>query len=196
MWVVVGLGNPGARYARSRHNVGFRVVDRLAARWRVDVAREAHRALLGEAHRDGERVLLVKPQTFMNVSGESVSSLQRFYRFDPTHLIAVHDDLDLGVGRVRVRTGGGPGGHHGIESLIGALDEREFPRVKVGIGRPPAGWETADYVLGVARGDEAAPLAAAEERAADAVELLLAEGPARAMNRINQKEVPHGGSAL
>jgi PTH1 family peptidyl-tRNA hydrolase len=196
VWVVVGLGNPGARHARTRHNVGFRVVDRLAERWHVDVGREAHRALVGEARRDGERVLLVKPQTFMNVCGESAASLQRFYRFDAAHLIAIHDDLDLPVGRVRVRTGGGPGGHHGIESLIGALDERDFARVKVGVGRPPAGRETADYVLGIPRGEEAAPLAAAEERAADAVELLLAEGPARAMNRINQKEVPHGGSPL
>ena len=196
MWVVLGLGNPGARYARTRHNVGFRVVDRLARRWGVDVGREAHRALLGETRRDGDRVLLVKPQTFMNVAGESAASLQRFYRIEPARVIAVHDDLDLPAGRVKVRTGGGPGGHHGIESLIAALGEPTFTRVKVGIGRPPAGWETADYVLGVPRADEVAPLEAAEERAADAVELLLAEGPARAMNRINQREVPHGGSPL
>jgi PTH1 family peptidyl-tRNA hydrolase len=196
VWVVLGLGNPGARYARTRHNVGFRVVDRLAARWGVRVEREAHRALLGAARRDGERVLLVKPQTFMNLSGESASSLQRFYRFEPGHLVAVHDDVDLAIGRVRVRTGGGPGGHRGIESLIATLDEREFARVKVGVGRPPAGWETADYVLGIPRPEEGEALAAAEERAAEAVEILLAEGPARAMNRINQKEAGHGGSPL
>ena len=196
MWVVVGLGNPGARYARTRHNVGFRVVDRLADRWRVRVERAAHRAVLGEARRDGERVLLVKPQTYMSAAGDSAASLQRFYRFDNARLVAVHDDVDLAVGRVRVRTGGGPGGHRGIESLIAALDGGDFTRVKVGVGRPPAGWDTADYVLGVPRGDETAPLAGAEERAADAVELLLAEGPARAMNRINQKEAPHGGSPL
>ncbi len=196
MWVVVGLGNPGARYARTRHNVGFRVVDRLAERWHTRVEREAHRALVGEARPGGERVLLVKPQTFMNVSGESAASLQRFYRFDADHLIAVYDDLDLPVGRLRVRTGGGPGGHRGIESLIGVLGERDFPRVRIGIGRPPAGWETADYVLGAPRPDEVEPLTAAEERAVDAVELLVTEGPARAMNRFNQKEASHGGSPL
>jgi peptidyl-tRNA hydrolase, PTH1 family len=196
VWVIIGLGNPGTRYVRTRHNVGFRVVDRLAARWRVDVEREAHRALLGEARRDGERVLLVKPQTFMNASGESVASLQRFYRFDASHIVAVHDDVDLAAGRIKVRTGGGPGGHRGIESLIGALGDGSFVRIKVGVGRPPADWDTADWVLAAPRGDEAAAAEASEERAADAVELLLTEGPARAMNRINQKEAPHGGSPL
>jgi len=193
---VLGLGNPGARYARTRHNVGHRVVDRLAARWHVRVEREVHRAVIGEARRDGDRVLLVKPQTFMNCSGESAASLQRFYRFDVGHLVTVYDDVDLPVGRVRLRTGGGPGGHRGIESLIASLGDREFPRVKVGVGRPPAGWDTADWVLGVPGKDDTAPLEAAEERAAEAVELLLDEGPDRAMNRFNQKEAPHGGSPL
>jgi PTH1 family peptidyl-tRNA hydrolase len=196
VWVVLGLGNPGARYARTRHNVGFRVVDRLAARWGARVEREVHRALVGEARRDGDRVLLVKPQTFMNLSGESAASLQRFYRFDTSRLVSIHDDVDLPVGRVRVRVGGGPGGHRGIESLIGTLEQNDFVRVKIGVGRPPAGWDTADYVLGVPKPEEGSALAAAEDRAADAVEVLLAEGPARAMNRINQKEAPHGGSPL
>ena len=114
MWVVVGLGNPGRRYAATRHNVGFRVVDRLAARWDVAVEREAHRALVGEARRAGERVLLVKPQTYMNESGGALASLARFYRVDPVRVIAVHDDVDLEPGRVRIRRGGRAGGNRGV----------------------------------------------------------------------------------
>jgi len=196
VWVVVGLGNPGRRYARSRHNAGFRVVDRLAARWGVGVEREAHRAFVGEARRDGERVLLVKPQTYYNASGEAVGSLARFYRFDAGHVIAVHDDADLALGRVRIKTGGGgAGGNHGVESLIAILGP-DFVRVKVGLGRPPAGWDTADYVLGPPSREEAESLAAAEERSAEAVELVLTVGPEQAMNRINQKEAAHGGPPL
>ncbi len=196
MWVVVGLGNPGARYRRTRHNVGFRVVDRLAARWGVDVGREAHRAHVGEARRPQDRVLLVKPQTFMNDSGESVGSVLRFYRVQLGRVIAVHDDVDLPVGRVRVRVGGRPGGHRGVESMIGVLGGGDFVRVKVGVGRPPQGWDTADYVLGVPASDDVPALEAGEERAADAVELVLADGPAGAMNRINQREAAHGGPPL
>lgn len=196
MWVVVGLGNPGRRYARTRHNVGFRVVDRLASRFGVPVERAAHQALCGEARRDDERVLLVKPQTWMNASGEAVGSLARFYRFAPGHVVAVQDDVDLPLGRLRIRTGGGTGGHHGIESLATALGTPAFVRVRVGVDRPPAGRDAADYLLAPPAPEQAAPLAAAEERAADAVLLLLAEGPERAMNRINQKEAPHGGPPL
>ncbi|HJQ83224.1 MAG TPA: aminoacyl-tRNA hydrolase [Candidatus Binatia bacterium] len=196
MWVVVGLGNPGRRYAAARHNVGFRVVDRLADRWQLGVLREAHHALVGDVRRAGERVLLVKPQTYMNHSGNAVASLQRFYRVEPTHMVVVHDDVDLDVGRVRLRTGGRPGGNHGVESIIAALGETNFARVKVGVGRPLAGPVPANWVLSAPPAAEAPLLAAGEERAADAVELLLAEGPDRAMNRINQREAPHGGSPL
>jgi PTH1 family peptidyl-tRNA hydrolase len=197
VWVLVGLGNPGARYRRTRHNVGFRVLDALASRWGVEFSREAHHALLGELRRDGERVLLVKPQTYMNVSGEAVGSLQRYYRFGPERVIVVQDDVDLPLGRVRIRAGGGAGGHHGIESLIAALGDEGFLRVKVGVGRPPVGRPTADYMLAPpADAEEATTLAAGESRAVDGVALVLAEGPVRAMNRINQREAAHGGSPL
>ena len=132
MWIVVGLGNPGRRYERTRHNVGFRVVDRLAARWEIGVEREAHRALVGEARRGDERVLLVKPQTFMNASGESVTSLRRFYRLSPERLVVVHDDVDLPVGRVRIRRGGRAGGNRGVESLLASLGDEGLLRIKVG----------------------------------------------------------------
>jgi PTH1 family peptidyl-tRNA hydrolase len=193
VWVVVGLGNPGRRYRATRHNVGFRVVDRLAARWGVGVEREAHRALVGEARRDGERVLLVKPQTYMNDSGAALGSLMRFYRVEPARLIAVHDDVDLEPGRVRIRRGGRAGGNRGVESLIAVLGDPGFLRIKVGVGRPAAGPVPQGWVLGVPPADELAALEAAEARAADALELLLTDGPERAMNRINQKEAPHGG---
>jgi PTH1 family peptidyl-tRNA hydrolase len=196
VWVVVGLGNPGRRYAATRHNVGFRVVDRLAANWSVGMEREAHRAHVGEARRGDERVLLVKPQTYMNDSGDAVASLQRFYRFAPDRLVAVHDDVDLAVGRIRIRKGGSGGGNRGIASMIATLDDPGFIRVKVGIGRPPTGPVPADYVLGVPQGEEASRLERAEARAADAVEQVLAHGLEHAMNRINQRETNHGGSPL
>ena len=196
MWVVVGLGNPGRRYRSARHNVGFRVVDRLSTRWGVPVTREVHRAAVGEARRGGERVLLVKPQTFMNDSGGSVASLHRFYRFDPAQVVVVHDDVDLEPGRIRVRSGGSAGGNRGVESVMAALGDLDFVRIKVGVGRPAVGRVPPDWVLGTPRAEEAAALAEAEERAAEAVELVITEGPARAMNRINQREAPHGGPPL
>jgi PTH1 family peptidyl-tRNA hydrolase len=194
--VVVGLGNPGRRYAATRHNVGFRVVDRLASRWATRVERVAHQALVGEARRSGERVLLVKPQTHMNASGESVASVHRFYRFGLSQLLVVHDDIDLEAGRVRIRRGGSPGGNRGVESIVALLGAADFLRVKVGVGRPPAGWQAGDWVLSVPGPEDAPLLEAASERAADGVELVLAEGEAQAMNRINQREKPHGGPSL
>jgi peptidyl-tRNA hydrolase, PTH1 family len=196
VWVVVGLGNHGRRYGPTRHNVGFRVVDRLARRWDASVSREAHRALIGEARRHGERVLLVKPQTYMNESGAAVASVQRFYRVEAGRLVVVHDDVDIDVGRVRVRTGGRAGGNNGVQSIIDTLGETGFLRVKVGVGRPTTGPVPASWVLDVPPPDEVTRLDGAEERAADAVELLITEGPDRAMNRINQREAPHGGPPL
>ena len=196
MWLVVGLGNPGRRYRDTRHNAGFRVVDRLAARWDAAVSREAHHALVGEARRDGDRVLLVKPQTYMNESGSAVASVQRFYRVEPERIVVVHDDVDLDVGRVRIRNGGRAGGNRGIASIIEVLGDPGFLRVKVGVGRPPTGPVPPSYVLSVPSGAEGEALEEGEARAAEAVELLLADGPERAMNRINQREIPHGGSPL
>jgi PTH1 family peptidyl-tRNA hydrolase len=195
VWVVVGLGNPGQRYARTRHNVGFRVVDRLADRWGVSVAREAHAGLVGEGRRGAERVLLVKPQTWMNASGRVLASIDRFFHPPAGQVIVVHDDVDLPLGRLRMRIGGGAGGHRGIESCIAVMGP-EFGRLKVGVGRPPAGWDTADWVLAAPAPEEAAALTAAEERTADAVDLVLHDGFARAMNRINQRENVDGGSPL
>ena len=196
MWAIGGLGNPGARYRKTPHNVGFRVVAALAARWGVELGREAHEARIAEARPDGTRVLLVTPLTYMNHSGDSLASLRRYYPLEPGRIVAVQDDLDQVAGRVRVRVGGGAGGHRGIASLIEALGDAEFLRVKVGIGRPPAGIDAATYVLTPPDAALAEALDAAEIRAADAVALIVAEGPERAMNRINQREAVHGGSPL
>lgn len=194
--MVVGLGNPGPHLVRSRHNAGFAVLDRLAAQWQVAVDRPAHRALVGAGRRDGATVLLAKPQTFMNASGEAVEDLCRAHGVATTDLIVVHDDLDVAAGRVKLREGGGGGGHYGVASIIDRLGSPDFLRVKVGIGRPPAGVETAEWVLCEMAAADAAALEAACDTAAVAVELVLDEGPARAMNRINQREAVHGGSPL
>jgi len=187
--LVVGLGNPGPRYAHTRHNMGFLVVDELARRWGIGWTSTRHGAESGTGTIAGATVMLAKPQTFMNLSGEAVGRLRRARRLKPEHIVAVYDDLDLPFGRVRIRTGGGAGGHNGVTSLISVLG-REFPRVRVGIGRPGPGSDPVEYVLG--RFD-AADLRIVDEavgHAADGVEAILDAGLEAAMNRINRRPTP------
>lgn len=184
MKLVVGLGNPGARYRSTRHNVGFMVVERLARRWGIDLGGRRHGAEIGVGEVAGARAVLAKPHTFMNASGDSIVKLRRAYRVEPGDVVAIHDDLDLAVGRVRIRGGGGAGGHRGVASLIAALGS-EFPRVRVGIGRPPGGEDPVDFVLERFEPGERAAVDAAIERAADGVESLLRDGLVRAMNAFN-----------
>jgi PTH1 family peptidyl-tRNA hydrolase len=192
LWLVVGLGNPGKRYQATRHNVGFSVIDRLTSRMSAAEAIRRCEATVAEARHEAARVLLVKPLTYMNESGTAVRELKRAHRVPLTRLMLVHDDVDLDAGRVRLRVGGGSGGHLGVD----ALGSREFIRIKVGVGRPNDGAKAADFVL--ERIEPAAQhlLDAACERASDAVTLTIVEGPERAMNRINQREKAHGGSPL
>lgn len=192
MRVVVGLGNPGPGYEKTRHNVGFWVVERLAKRWGSQISRRAHRSLVGEAFLGGETVLLVKPQTFMNRSGEAVVRLRDFYHLPPSGFIVVHDDMDLAIGRIRVRENGGPGGHWGVESVIAALGARDFPRIKVGIGRPPAGEDPVDFVLHPFTPVEEESIFLAVERAVEAVEVLLKEGLQKAMSLFNVRGTGSG----
>jgi PTH1 family peptidyl-tRNA hydrolase len=187
MFVVVGLGNPGRQYQNNRHNVGFRIVDQLAARAGASSPREKYGAELSEVSLGTERVLLFKPMEFMNVSGQAVQRVAAFYKVAVANTIVVHDELDLPFARLKLGMGGGPGGHNGVRSLITELGTPAFARVRVGVDRPPGGWDAADYVLANFTGAEQAQLPALIDLAADAVEDILARGLPAAMNKFNQK---------
>jgi len=182
MFLLAGLGNPGKQYSQTRHNAGFLVVDELArgtARFHAEY--QAQVAKLKIAGRD---VLLAKPRTFMNASGLAVASLMRRYRISPDSLLVILDDLDLPLGHLRLRPGGGAGGHHGLESIIHEIGTRDFTRLRLGIGRPDR--ETVDYVLGAMEPEEKRRFAAALARAAEAARFFISDGPAETMNRFNQ----------
>jgi len=187
MKLIVGLGNPGARYRLTRHNLGFMVVDELAERWRIGVGGRRHEAELGTGTIGSTRVVLAKPQTFMNASGESVAKLRRLYRLEPSEILAVYDDLDLPVAKVRLRGDGGAGGHNGVASLIAVLG-RGFPRLRVGIGRPPGGSDPVGYVLEPFDQAETATIRDAIVRAADGVESWVTNGLAPTMNELNRRD--------
>jgi len=186
--LLVGLGNPGPRYEQTRHNIGFLVVDEVARQLGARFDREKFSAKLGEAEVEGERVLLMKPLTFMNLSGEAVGPACRFYRIDPPDVIVVHDDLDLPCGQVRIKAGGGHGGHNGLKSLFAHLPSPEFLRVRVGIGRPQGGRDVTSWVLGGFAEEERAALPSVIERAASAARCLLVEkDPRICMNEFNRR---------
>ncbi len=186
MKLIVGLGNPGEQYTKTRHNVGFRVVDQLAERlgWRWAASRE--RALVTEGVTGGQKLLLVKPTTYMNDSGQAVGPLLRFYKLTLADLLVICDDLDLPVGRVRLRERGSPGGQNGLGSIIAHVGSQDFARLRVGIGRPANGrMSIVDYVLGIPPAEERADLADSETRASDAALAWAAEGTQATMNRFN-----------
>lgn len=188
MKVVLGLGNPGKKYAPTRHNVGFLVVDRVASENQIAVKKIKHDSLVGEWRTDGGKILLVKPQIYMNRSGVAVKQLLRYFPITAKDLVVIHDDLDLPFGRIRVRPGGGAGGHRGVISILEALGEEGFFRVRVGIGRPPPGIDPTDYVLQPFSREERSRLEGVISRAADAVACLLEEGPQQAMERFNRAD--------
>lgn len=188
MKAVVGLGNPGLRYARTRHNLGFWVVDLLSAKWGIPLIKHKFGSKIGEGRFFTEKVLLVKPQTFMNRSGEAVADLVRFYQLDPADLLVVYDDLDLAPGMLRVRPGGSAGGHKGVANIIDHLKSSAFPRVRIGIGAPPEYLEAADYVLQAIGEEETKMLEEACRRAADAVEVWLKTDVFAAMNQYNRRQ--------
>ena len=190
MKIIAGLGNPGQEYAHTRHNVGFFVVDELARRWGAAFARSRHEALVAERGSGSQRIFLMKPQTYMNLSGVAVGGLARFYKIAAEDLIVVYDDIDLPPGRLRIRQDGGPGGHRGVESLIVHLGSESFVRVRVGVGRPPAGIEAAGHVLRGFLPQELPVMRDAVTQAADAVEAVLSLGVVKAANRFNKKEKP------
>ncbi|WP_447973455.1 aminoacyl-tRNA hydrolase [Nitrospira sp. Kam-Ns4a] len=190
MRLIVGLGNPGERYLRTRHNVGRQVVERAAARWSVRLrpGGPAHRGVGQVGPPDAKQdITLAVPLTWMNDSGSAVKTLLEDLGLPPEQLLVVHDDLDLPVGRLRVKARGGAGGHNGLLSIIAALDTDAFCRLKIGIGRPAPGQDPADYVLSPFAPEEQAVIEPVEEQAVAALECWIVEGVAAAMNRFNQK---------
>ena len=191
MFLLVGLGNPGQKYARTRHNVGFDVVDRLGERWGIAVTRSSSQSLVGDGLVKNERAVLMKPQAYVNLSGGPVRAAMDFYKFPIGNVVVVHDELEVPFGRVRVKRGGGHGGHNGIRDLNQHLGT-DYPRVRVGTGRPPEGWDPADFVLSRWKDDEGQEVLRMIERACDAMESVVTEGIDASMNRFNG-EAPSGG---
>src|SRR5438876_4617005 len=190
MFMIVGLGNPGHRYAATRHNVGFMTVDELVRRHGATETAERMGAWVARTRIEGQDVLLVKPQTFMNESGQAVGRLWRWYRLRLEDLLVIGDDIDLPFGRLRLRPRGSAGGHRGLHSIFTHLGSQDVARLKIGIGRPDSP-EARDYVLSSFRPEERAELPAVLARAADAVELMLRDGVVAAMNVVNSPSNPH-----
>lgn len=186
MKAIVGLGNPGNEYKRTRHNVGFEVIDELAKRWRVDLKSSwrRHARLANVKDRDA---LLAQPQTFMNLSGTAVAGLMAFYKVHPADVLVVVDEVQLPLGKLRLRPSGSAGGHNGLKSVIGMIGA-EFPRLRIGIGRGNQEWDLSDHVLSRFAAEEAPVVERVVKRAADAVELFVSEGVLAAMNRYNAPE--------
>ena len=185
-WLIVCLGNPGDKYEGTRHNVGFMVADELGNRGNFPIQRLKYRALTQTATIGGCQALVMKPVTFMNLSGEAGGEAARFYKIPADHVLVVSDDVSLPVGKLRIRTGGSAGGHNGLKNIIQHLGTDQFPRVKVGVGQKPhPDYDMADWVLGKFQGEDKKAIDAAVARAADAVECYLKEGATKAMNRFN-----------
>ena len=189
MKLIVGLGNPGVRYRWTRHNVGFQVVDRFALSKEIPISTRRFTAIYGKGSLDDEEIVLLKPLTYMNLSGEAVKKAAQAFRIPLEDLIVVHDDLDLSSGKLRFRQRGGDGGHQGIRSIIEALGGNGFLRLKIGIGRPPQGMDPADYVLTPLEEPERAHYSAIFSRAAESLTVLLLEGIEAAMSRFQGKPI-------
>ena len=182
-WLVVFLGNPGLRYEGTRHNAGFMTADALARKKNISINRSRFRALTASCPFGDTTALLMKPQTYMNLSGEAVDQAARFYKIPADHVLVVSDDITLPIGAMRIRTKGSAGGHNGLKNIISVLGTEEFPRIRLGVGSPPhPDYDTVDWVLSVFRDQDAVDMAEAASRAADAVECFITQGPEKAMN--------------
>lgn len=187
-WMVVGLGNPGKEYEKTRHNVGFRSVELLAGQLRTKIDKVKFKALTRMVNHQGKKILLVEPQTYMNLSGAAVSALATYYQVKPDHILVIFDDISLPVGRIRIRRDGSAGGHNGIKSIIQSLGTDQFPRVKVGVGaKPHPDYDLADWVLSKFSAQEEKALAPALENAAAAALLLMEQGVEKAASAYNGK---------
>lgn len=188
MIVIAGLGNPGREYSNTRHNAGFMVIDRLAEKYGIDVSEKKHKGLIGKGVMEGQKVILVKPQTFMNLSGECIREVSDYFKPDiSTEVIVVYDDITLDVGGIRVRKKGSAGGHNGMKNIISLLGTEEFHRVRVGIGEKPSRMDLADWVLGHFKKEDEENLKSAVDEACEAVKLIMAGQTDEAMNIYNRK---------
>lgn len=189
MFIIAGLGNPGKKYEDTRHNVGFDCIDALSEKYNIRVADNKGKALVGTGVINGQKVLLVKPQTFMNLSGTSIRELVNFYKMDPEEeFIVLFDDISLPPGEIRIRTKGSAGGHNGIKNIIEQLGTQNFSRVKIGVGEKPANWDLADYVLSRPDKEDADAMKDGIKQAVEAVALMLEGNTDQAMNRFNVKK--------
>lgn len=185
MYIIVGLGNPGAKYSVTRHNVGFMAIQRLAEQYNISLNKTRMKALYGEGIIGGEKVVLAMPQTFMNLSGESVVELMNWYKVDIANLIVIYDDIDIAPGKLRIREKGSGGSHNGMKNIIYLLGKDTFPRIRIGIGGKPSFMDLADYVLAKIRPDEGETLQIGVENATKAVEEAMKNGIMKAMNKYN-----------
>ncbi len=188
MYLIAGLGNPSKTYEGTRHNVGFSMIDALADAFQIDVTTKKHKAIVGRGVIEGMKVILAKPQTYMNLSGESIREIADFYKIDPENMIIIYDDISLDVGRLRIRKKGSAGGHNGIKNIIAHLGTDVFPRIKVGVGEKPQGWDLADYVLSKYSKEEQQALREASDDVIGAVKLMVMDNIDAAMNQYNAKK--------
>lgn len=189
MFLIVGLGNPGKQYEHTRHNVGFDVMDAIADKYNISISEKKHKALCGKGVIGGNKVVLAKPQTFMNLSGESVAELLNYYKLDPEEeMIVIYDDISLAPGNLRIRKKGSAGGHNGIKNIIAMTGTQNFLRIKVGVGEKPKGWDLADYVLGHFDAADRKEVEEAINHAVTAAEQMLAGETDAAMNEFNAKK--------
>jgi len=185
MYIVVGLGNPGDKYRKTRHNVGFVAIDILAEMMGISISKAFGRSWVGLGNIDGEKVILAKPQTYMNLSGLSVFELRNWYKADTSNIILIYDDIDLSVGALRIRPSGGAGTHNGMRSVISSLDSESFPRIRIGIGSAPQKMDLADFVLSSFSSSEIPIIGEVCQKAAKAAMLIMTKGVQEAMNRCN-----------
>lgn len=189
MYIIAGLGNPRKEYENTRHNIGFDVIDLIAGEEGIPVIEKKHRALIGKGYIEGQKVILVKPQTFMNLSGECIREVADYYKINPEEeLIVIADDINLEQGQLRIRKKGSAGGHNGLKSIITNLNTEQFQRIRMGVGGKPEGYDLADYVLGHFTKAERKEMDAAADRAAEAVKVMVTLGADAAMNQFNGKK--------
>lgn len=187
MYLIAGLGNPTREYEKTRHNVGFEAIDILADKAGTTVTEKKHKALYGKGYIGGQKVILAKPQTYMNLSGESIREIADFYKIEPENIIILCDDINLSEGQLRIRLKGSAGGHNGLKNIISHLGTQEFPRIRIGVGEKPRGMDLADYVLGRFPKEQQEVMEEAYRDAAEAACMMIEDGADAAMNHYNRK---------